>query len=98
MQWFACATVKVVRERFPGVIGLAYLDDFLFMSRTADGLSGIVDFLVSIGFQFNFSKSNVCPVSRLLYLGVDLDLDASCTRVSPDTLRLLRAAMSDCSQ
>ena len=49
MQWFACATVKIIEERFTGVIGIAYLDDFLFMSGCASDLSG-VDF-----FQRGFS-------------------------------------------
>lgn len=44
MQWFAGATVKVIAERFPGVIGFAYLDDFLFMSRSPSALSGIANF------------------------------------------------------
>ena len=94
MQWFACATVKVIERRFPGVIGMAYLDDFLFMARCAADLFGVADFLVSAGFQLNFSKSLLCPVSRLVYLGVDIDLGAACTHVAPDTLRRLRAALS----
>ena len=96
MQWFACATVKVIERRFPGVIGMAYLDDFLFMARCAADLSGVADFLVSAGFQLNFSKSLLCPVSRLTYFGIDVDLGAACTRVAPDTLRQLRAALSVC--
>lgn len=98
MQWFACATVKVVQERFPGVIGFAYLDDFLFMSRCASHLYGVADFLVKIGFQLNLAKSILSPVSRLVYLGIDIDLDGGCTHVAHDTLCRLRAALSVCDE
>ena len=98
MQWFACATVKVVCERFPGVIGLAYLDDFLFLSRSSSDLGGIADFLSSIGFNINFEKSILRPVSRLVYLGVDIDFASACTLVPHDTLSLLRSAIAACDE
>ena len=96
MQWFACATVKVIERRFPGVVGMAYLDAFLFMARCAADLSDVADFLVSAGFQLNFSKSLLCHVSSLTYFGIDVGLGAACTHVVPGTLRQLRAALYVC--
>ena len=44
MQHFSCATVKIVERKFPGVKGLAYLDDFLFVARHPEELNGVADF------------------------------------------------------
>ena len=96
MQWFACATVKIIQEHFPGVIGFAYLDDFLFMARRASDLRGVANFLVTAGFQLNVAKSLLSPVTRLIYLGIDIDLRAACVHVASDTLCRLRAALSVC--
>ena len=40
MQDFACVTVKLV-EKFPGVRGIAYMDDFLFVARHPSELNSV---------------------------------------------------------
>ena len=96
MQHFACATVKLVEERFPGVKGIAYLDDFLFMARNGSDLAGIDDFFASVGINVNFEKSVLSPVSHVIYLGVELDLVQAAANVKPEVLGAVREAMLQC--
>lgn len=97
MQHFACATVKIVEDKFPGVRGLAYLDDFLFLARRPGDLSGIVQFFTDTGLSINFHKSVTRPTSRLCYLGVDLNLASSSISVKRDIIEPLRTALLQCS-
>ena len=57
MQQFACTTVKVVESEFPGVRGIAFLDDFLFLARRPEDLCGVSAFLSEMGFCINDKKS-----------------------------------------
>ena len=93
MQWFACATVKVIGERFPGVFGFARLHDFLSMSHSPSDMYGIADFLSRLGFSINFEKSILSSVSRLVYLEVDIDLVLACTHVPHST-----SAIAECGE
>ena len=97
MQHFACVTVKLVEARFPGVNGMVYLDDFLFLARCPRDLIGISEFLSGAGFCLNLEKSVLTPTSDLIFLGIDLDLMAGTARVKAGVLPALRAAVSACS-
>ena len=59
-QHFACATAKLVESEFPGLKGIAYLDDFLFVSRQANELIGVYEFFVCAGLRVSVE---VCFVS-----------------------------------
>ena len=83
-----------IERRFHGVIEMAYLDAVLCMACCAADLFGVAFFFSRSRFQLNFSKSLLCPVSRLIYSGIDIGLNAACTHVAPDALRQLRAALS----
>ena len=97
MQHFACATVKLIQDYFPGVRGIAYLDDFLFVARHPAELRGIEDYFTRAGININFEKSVLSPVSRIIYLGVDIDLSRAAARVKPGVLSSVRSAMMQCS-
>lgn len=97
MQQFSCVTVKLVEQRFPGVRGMVYLDDFLFLSHEPAPLVGICDFLMDIGLCINFEKSSLAPVSTIVFLGLELNLLNSSARVKRDVLFPLRASLSLCS-
>ena len=97
MQEFACCTVKIVQAKFPGVIGLSYIDDLLFMSRDPVHLEGIPLFLDQIGLQINYSKSVLQPTSYVLYLGLNIDLEHGRVSVSESALPDIRQALTVCS-
>ena len=83
--------------RFPGVKGIAYLDDFLFMARSGSDLAGIADFFfASVGINVNFQKAVLSPVSHVIYIGVELDLVQAATNVKPAILGVVREAMLQC--
>ena len=97
MQYFACATVKLVEEAFSGVKGIAYLDDFLFVARRRCQLIGIADYFARLGIVINVHKSVLTPDSRVIYLGVDIDLCLAAARVKQGVLSSVRSAMVTCS-
>lgn len=97
MQHFACVTVKLVEASFPGVKGMAYLDDFLFVARQPADLSGVADYFARAGININFEKSVLSPVSRVIYLGIDVDLSHAAAQVKPGILCSVRSAMMQCS-
>ena len=55
-------------------------------------------FLTRVGFNVHVEKSILCPVSRLDYLGVDIDLVSACPHVLPATLSVLRSAIAKCDE
>ena len=65
MQHFACATVKLVESQIPGVKGVAYLDDFLSVSRQPHELFGVYECFVRAGLRINMEKS-VCVLCHVL--------------------------------
>ena len=97
MQHFASATVKLLEANFPGIKGIAFLDDFLFVARQPNELIGVADYFSQAGINVNFEKSVLSPVSRLIYLGVDVDLGRAAARVKPGVLDGVRSAVARCS-
>ena len=97
MQQFACTTVKLIESHFLGVLGLAFLDDFLFLSRRTDDLCGVSAFLSDMGFCINEEKSVLRPTSVLVYLGLELDLSRCWMKLKPNVARSLRCALRECS-
>ena len=97
MQYFSCATVKLVEAEFPGVKGIVYLDDFLFVARQPHELYGVSDYFTHAGININFEKSILSPVSRIIFLGIDVDLSRAAARVKPGILSSVRDAMMQCS-
>ena len=81
MQYFTCATVKLVEGAFSGVKGIAYLDDFLFVARRRCQLIGVPDYFARLGIDINVHKSVLTTVSRVIYLGVDIDLSSAAAKV-----------------
>ena len=53
MQHFACVTVKLVEAAFPGVKGMAYPDDFLFVARQQADLYDVTDHFARAGISNN---------------------------------------------
>ena len=51
MQHFASATVKLVEANFPGIKGIAFLDDFLFVARQPNELIGVADYFSQAGIK-----------------------------------------------
>ena len=97
MQWFACCTVKVVEATFPGVWGMAYIDDFLFLAREPELLRGVSEFLHESGYVINFQKSIVVPTQKMNYLGLEIDLQDVSMRPRSGVVRLVRHALYNCS-
>jgi hypothetical protein len=82
MQDFACVTVKLV-EKFRGVRGIAYMDDFLFVARHPSELNGVGDNSTQAGIVINYAKFVLSPVLDITYLSVDIHLDrAAICRIS----------------
>ena len=96
MQLFSTAVAELVQSRF-SVRCLAYLDDFLVLSRDAESLTGIAAFFTDLGLCVNFDKSVLIPSTVVTFLGVTIDLENSCARVRDDSVSLLRAGVSRCS-
>ena len=63
--------------RSVGIITIHYLDDFLFLSDSAESLTLIVDYVLStldsLGLTINFGKSCLIPTQRIEFLGFILD-------------------------
>ena len=97
MQHFSCATVKLVENKFTGVRGIAYLDDYLFVARRREELYGVADFLSHAGIVINREKSVLAPVSQITYLGVDVHLDRASASVQTGVIQSVRDALMRCS-
>ena len=95
MQYLSNAIVDIVESRF-NVKCLAYLDDFLFLSKQKESLFGIAEFLTGVGLCINFDKSVLVPTTVITFLGVSVDLERNCARVGPGVVPLLSGALSRC--
>ena len=97
MQLFSSVTVKLVEERFPGVKGMAYIDDFLFLARGPAMLDGVCDFLTEVGLCINLDKSVIVPATAVTFLGVLINLIECSAQVKSEVIVPLRSALSRCS-
>ena len=91
------ATVKLVETNFPGIKGIAFLDDFLFVARQPSELIAVACYFSQAGINVNFEKLVLSPVSRLMHLGVDVDLGRAAARVKPGVLDGVSSAVARCS-
>jgi len=91
MQRFSRAVATEIRDRFQIQL-IPYLDDWLFTGPelTREVTNEIVRFLVyELGITINYGKSKLNPVTRLEYLGTEIDTSVMTIRLLPTTIARL---------
>ena len=81
-----------------GVWNSGYLDDFLFLDRSPEGLTRKLDYvrflLGSLGLPINMSKSVLIPSQKVSYLGVMFHLDTLHFSLPEEKVLRIRAMVS----
>ena len=86
--------------RSVGIITLCYLDDFIFLSESAESLALDLDYVLStldsLGLTINFDKSCLHPSQQIEFLGFTLDstsMSVTLTRPKQEKIHGLGSAL-----
>ena len=86
--------------RSVGIVTLHYLDDFIFLSDSAESLAKDIDYVLStldsLGLTINFGKSYLFPTQKIEFLGFILDstlMSITLTRPKQEKIRSLGSAL-----
>jgi hypothetical protein len=92
LQRLAHAVALHINKKF-GTAMVAYLDDWLFFQPTLP-VQHIIQEIQQLGFTINFLKSIVQPTSRLIHLGLCIDVPSQQLRPTPECLQHMMQLIS----
>jgi hypothetical protein len=98
--WIFTAVVKelVATARRQTIRIRAYLDDWLVLARSRRQCQAdtekVMELAAQLGFSINFSKSELIPAQRFLYLGMDIDTEQWSLRPSSSRVERLLSKLS----
>ena len=98
MQAVMREAAKYISAQCPLIQAYVYLDDFLFVARHPEHLTGIPQLMRDMGLTINVKKSQLQPVTELTYLGIHLDLANRTLSVPADLKTKVLRAIADAPQ